>query len=399
MDNLDQKAGSRQLTEPRKEARDSNIELLRLFLALLIVAHHYAYHSGFAFGDAISFNKTVNFFFFVWGGAAISCFGIITGYYQSQGHFRIKRLISLLLEGTLISLGLYLGLYFSHHLDYLWKDLFRAFFPLFGDGFWWFYSCYILIYLFSPFFNILLRHLSQKQLQALLLIFFVSWSLVYSLTTWPFKYSDLGWLVFMYFLGAYLRLYPGKLNSSLPLQLGMFGFSLLFILVSYPLLNELGLRVNKDILGYQMMLAGPRSVFSFGLALSLFLLFRQLPSQPNRIINFLAKGSFGVYLLTDYRYARFFLWHTLVKGNDYISSPHFLGYSLLFILLVFFASLGLALVNRCLLSDPLAALISRLPFLRSLQQKITAGSQEDRGPVKIPTSPSISDTINNHAGD
>ena len=40
-----------------KKQRSSNLELLRIFCMFIIVMHHFALHSGFIYGEELSFNK------------------------------------------------------------------------------------------------------------------------------------------------------------------------------------------------------------------------------------------------------------------------------------------------------------------------------------------------------
>ena len=54
--------------------RESNFELLRIISMLLIVGHHYAIYSGFAFTENISVNKLIVQFFAIGGKVGVNIF-------------------------------------------------------------------------------------------------------------------------------------------------------------------------------------------------------------------------------------------------------------------------------------------------------------------------------------
>ena len=63
--------------------RDSNIELYRIVLMLLIIAHHYVVNSGVVellYANPINFKSVIMFLFGAWGKIGINCFILITGF-------------------------------------------------------------------------------------------------------------------------------------------------------------------------------------------------------------------------------------------------------------------------------------------------------------------------------
>ena len=74
--------------------RDSNFELFRIVLMLLIVAHHYVVNSGIS--QLYDFNHiTVNMIFHQLFGFAgkigINCFVFITGYFMIKSQFKFRK--------------------------------------------------------------------------------------------------------------------------------------------------------------------------------------------------------------------------------------------------------------------------------------------------------------------
>lgn len=94
--------------------------------------------------------------------------------------------------------------------------MFENVFPL-DLGFYWFFDVYILLYCLSPFLNDYLNKISQKEFKKLLLVLFLLFSILPTLTGLKF-FQNTGYtlysFVFLYFVGVYLRKYPLK-NSYL----------------------------------------------------------------------------------------------------------------------------------------------------------------------------------------
>ena len=65
--------------------RNSNLELYRIIVMLLIVAHHFVVNSGVIdvmYEHPLSSNSTFLFLFGAWGKTGINCFMLITGYFM-----------------------------------------------------------------------------------------------------------------------------------------------------------------------------------------------------------------------------------------------------------------------------------------------------------------------------
>lgn len=85
----------------KNRGRDSNFELFRIILMLLIIAHHYVVNSGF--GQLYDFDHiTGNMIFLQLFGFAgkigINCFVFITGYFMIKSQFKFQKLLKLYLE-------------------------------------------------------------------------------------------------------------------------------------------------------------------------------------------------------------------------------------------------------------------------------------------------------------
>ena len=79
--------------------RDSNIELFRVILMLLIIAHHFSLHYVIKDGLPLSsFERLYILLIGAWGKVAVDCFVIITGYFMCKSRITAKKFAKLVCE-------------------------------------------------------------------------------------------------------------------------------------------------------------------------------------------------------------------------------------------------------------------------------------------------------------
>ena len=78
---------------------------------------------------------------------------------------------------------------------------------------YWFATAYVLLYLFMPYLQILVKTMTQKQHFNLILILLFIWSVIPTLLLGSPGYSNLGWLICMWLIAAYIRLYHNSIDS------------------------------------------------------------------------------------------------------------------------------------------------------------------------------------------
>lgn len=72
-------------TESSRKERNSNLELYRIIVMLLIVAHHYVVNSGLMSvmkEEPLHIQSIFLYLFGMWGKTGINCFVMITGYFS-----------------------------------------------------------------------------------------------------------------------------------------------------------------------------------------------------------------------------------------------------------------------------------------------------------------------------
>lgn len=78
--------------------RNSNLELYRIIVMMLIVAHHSVYHSGVMEDMAQNSLNMKSVFYYIlgmWGKTGIDCFVLITGYFMCKSHITVQKYLKL----------------------------------------------------------------------------------------------------------------------------------------------------------------------------------------------------------------------------------------------------------------------------------------------------------------
>ncbi|MBQ2015610.1 MAG: acyltransferase family protein, partial [Clostridia bacterium] len=214
----------------RKAPRQANIELLRVVSMLAVIAMHFLGVGGvMTSSSGVWFVVASTFYSFAI--AATSCYVLIGGYFLATSKFRTGRIFRLLLEFFTYTFGIYLlfglAVYLKNGDNIFSLHEFLTFylFPIVHEENW-FVTCYILMLLMAPFYNILLQNLTKQQ-HLLLIVLTVFLFSVVPTVIWhaagQFLQSggySFVWFSVLYFVAAYFRLYgvPEHLKSYQLLQ-------------------------------------------------------------------------------------------------------------------------------------------------------------------------------------
>ena len=126
----------------KTKVRDSNYELLRIISMIWIVIWHTVINSALLYRTSGSVNFSFNFLFMIIV-VHVNLFMLITGYYQSKSEFKLKKVISFLLQIAFYNLIInsifkVFGLVEYTNVEFL-KQI--AFYNSYS---YWFFSCYII---------------------------------------------------------------------------------------------------------------------------------------------------------------------------------------------------------------------------------------------------------------
>lgn len=300
--------------------RKSNLELLRIVSMIMIILHHYADHGGFVFADGeITTNRIILQSIHLFGKMGICVFVLITGYFMVEASFRWKKVLKLILEVQFYSWICFGVTVLSGGIEFTWQRLFMTAFPV-TTSLYWFVTTYLILYILSPFLNILIHHLTKRQHLQLILILLTIWSIIPTLLQVDLSYSQLGWFALLYLTAAFLRLYPDEKWLARLKGLRSFFVCYGFVLLTVLILDVFeymipGFSVNMEYFG------GQNKITTYLCALTLFMAFVNMEIKSSRFINEIASTTFGVYLLHDNAFISQVLWTEWLDTDALVKSP------------------------------------------------------------------------------
>lgn len=324
-------------TQFQKKPRNSNLELYRIIVMLLIVAHHYVVNSGLMpeLEKAPLSSKSLFFYLFgMWGKTGINCFVMITGYFMCKSHITIRKFLKLLLQVEFYAVAINAIFALAGYQHYGIKDALMAICPIrsIADGF---VSCFLVFYLFIPFLNVLTSHLDKKKHGYLAFLCLFTYTLMGTIHSFQVTMNYVSWFCVLYFIASYIRIYGfcTRLNTAKwgGITLLMIGLSILSVLY----------------MAYKQSLGLPRWAYSYvsdsntllavATAVSSFMFFKDLKMKHRKWINTIAASTFGVLLIhANSDTMRQWLWKDTLHNAEKYYTPGTCLYAVISVLCVFF---------------------------------------------------------------
>lgn len=312
--------------------RESNLEFLRIISMIMIVAHHFALH-GFQFHELeLTSNKIILDFLVIGGKIGVNIFILISSYFLIDGKFNLKRIITLILKVKLYAIFFLILFYFKGETIFL-KDIIRSIFPIFYE-LYWFISAYIILYFIFPYLNKLLNNLTKMELEKLLLGSIFLYSILPSFIGTKLFFSSVIWFIILYSIIYYIKRYLDLTKINKLSSLSIISYILIFIsILSFDYLGQ-KIEIFKI---YSTYFIAENSILSLVFSISVFLIFLKMDKKSNKYINYLAKGTLGVYLFHENVFIRPYLYNEILLNNKFIeyNSLIFLLHSLISILFIF----------------------------------------------------------------
>lgn len=350
--------------------RETNIEVLRIFAMVLIMLSHIGLHSNFSlslnhFELLLNVNDAFILFIQGLGKIGVNIFVIISGFFLiDQIDLDKKKCIRLWTQLLFYSIFLYIiSVFVIHNNIFSMTEFLKCFLPV-SKSRWWFGSVYFVLYLLSPFLNKALKSLKKADYQLLILLMFILWCIFPTFLNSTMQSNMLVYMVFVYALGAYIRLYYFNDNNSDCIIQKLNGkkafvFSGMIYLVTYGISFALLLYGSNNPDSF----ANNKYLYFFEtqqlpmllIALLLFIGFRSIPMGYHKNINILAKTTFGIYLIHDYTFLRKYLWIQLFKNSLHQANKFLIPYVLaqfmiVFILCAFFEYLRSIIIDGMLVN-------------------------------------------------
>ena len=351
--------------------RNTSIELLRIISMIMIMFHHFAYHGNFEWNfNEVTLPHLWYDFILMGGKVGVDIFVLISGYFlieNTEKLFQPKKLLKFWGQVVFYSIMPYLLSVMLRLNAFEIKQLIKVCLPITYPG-WWFASTYFMLYLIHPFLNKLLHGLSKTEYQYLILMMVLCWSIIPTATTQLFESNSLLWFVTLYGIAGYVNLYGGnqKLQSK-----HYFSLYFMVLIITYTVSTTfLFLGTKKEEWStHAIDFFEIERLPILLMAITLFMGFVTLKMNYHKWINMIASATFGVYLIHDSSYIRYYLWTNIFKINQYQDSTFLILYSILVVFILYVSCTMIDLIRKKLVEKPYMLFVNHYTyyFLKSFK--------------------------------
>lgn len=351
--------------------RNTLIELLRIISMIMIMFHHFAYHGNFEWNfNEVTLPHLWYDFILMGGKVGVDIFVLISGYFlieNTEKLFQPKKLLKFWGQVVFYSIMTYLLSVMLRLNAFEIKQLIKVCLPITYPG-WWFASTYFMLYLIHPFLNKLLHGLSKTEYQYLILMMVLCWSIIPTATTQLFESNSLLWFVTLYGIAGYVNLYGGnqKLQSK-----HYFSLYFMVLIITYTVSTTfLFLGTKKEEWStHAIDFFEIERLPILLMAITLFMGFVTLKMNYHKWINMIASATFGVYLIHDSSYIRYYLWTNIFKINQYQDSTFLILYSILVVFILYVSCTMIDLIRKKLVEKPYMLFVNHYTyyFLKSFK--------------------------------
>ncbi|MEG1559646.1 MAG: acyltransferase [Clostridia bacterium] len=338
--------------EKLRSERSSNLELLRIVAMFIIIVHHCCYYGGFNPSDMPFSASKILIQSLSLGGFGINLFVLVSGYFMVSTGFKMRRLVKTWLQIAFYSLFLFILMASFGAIQFDFISLIKAAIPVAFEQYW-FATTYVILICISPFLNILIKAMNKRTHLILVLVLILLQSVLPTITTAKMAYADIAWFVALYFIAAYLRLYPNSLTMSLKKSLAILFCSMSFLVISVIFIDVLAINdaFFKNVGVY--MLAQNKLPMLIA-SISMFLVFNNIKSLgSNKIINTIAGTTFGIYLIHDSSAFRVVLWRNIFRPDLFPNTLLLPVYIFAAAAFVFLIGMGIDFLRQYLLEKPM----------------------------------------------
>lgn len=352
-----------------KTERNSNIELLRIILMIMVVTLHFNNGDmGGAFnlvGES-TINSFILYFLESISICAVNCFMIISGYFLAYNHkVKLSKIVDLYTIVTLYSLLDYITCCIVTSDQFSISRFILRFIPAN-----YFAIFYIVTYIFSPFIVKIFDSTNKKQ-QNILLISVLTILTVYpffidilqnlsnrdfsSLSTITLNGSCAGYTIVQFFTDLIIGIYLARHQINVKTKI------LLPIFFTSSILMTILAKKIPSVYNYD-------SFFTIINAVCLFLIFNNF-SLKNKPINFISKSMFAVYCIHT-SFIPMTLWrHIITQDNIGQGIGKMIFWTLICIATMFLACLILDFLFRGIFYKIKNSILGRLPVILDLDSK------------------------------
>ena len=320
------------MSEVVKKQRLSNFELMRITSMFMIVVWHFIIHSNLLLRTSGALNLFLNFIYIAFA-VHVNSFVLVCGYFQYDKPIKLNKFFSLFTT-TWFYKAVYALIFSLSGIVVMSKlDLFFFLQPInysYSYGtFYWFINVYLVFYLLIPFFNIMIKNMTQKKHRYLIIILFILLSIIPWITRNQVLNNDGATLlnfILLYVVGSYLGKYKIKDNYHFKIysdnkrQLIILFLLILSILISFslrPLSTYFSSFDNAFFKFVSEVMAASLTAFSSPFIIIqsiLYFLFFETLKIKSRFINKVSGLMFGVYLVHENAFVYNYIYQFLPTG-------------------------------------------------------------------------------------
>lgn len=352
-------------TSEQTKQRDSNLELFRIILMFFIIAHHYVLKLDL---QNITGNTVFLQMFAMFGKPAINAFTLITGYFMVRTRVTVARFLRTFLEVKFYDFLFYILFLLSGYASFSLSGLFTTVFSL---SYWaghYYTGTYFVLFLLMPVLNVLVKNMTKKQYQYLLIVLLVYYTGISTFLLHN-NFSFVGWLITMYLLGGYIFLYPMKAFHSV--KVGAVGtvVSIFLMAASILVVDFIGVRFGFQI--YDYLYSNANKFLALTCAVFSFIFFKNLKIPYSKIINSLAAPIFGILLIhTHSDTMRWFIWVDIFRCADFHDSPYLIPHAVLTVVTVYLVCWVLDSLRIRYIEKPLFSRLESSRWLAVINEKM-----------------------------
>lgn len=318
--------------------RNSNLELYRIIVMLLIVAHHYVVNSGLLDELARSPLAAKSLFFYLfgmWGKTGINCFVLITGYFMCRSSITLRKFLKLLLEVLFYNVVIYAAFVMAGYEDFSVTHLCGRVFPFkmvqtnFTGCFLWFYLC-------IPFLTVLVGNIDRRMHQLLIMLSLgIYCGAGLPLPGFHLTMNYVSWFCVLFFIASYIRIYGFMPNVSTRRWGGYLVGSMLVSMLSVVGVVYVDSECGRYIWPYSLV-SDSNAVLAVVTSVVAFMYFKDLRMRQSKWINTVAASTFGVLMIhANSDTMRQWLWRDVVGCARNYYEPYACLYAVGSVLIIF----------------------------------------------------------------
>lgn len=339
--------------------RKTNIELLRIFAMLSIIAIHYLDSSEAVLNIKGQLAYNVYLILETIFGLGVNIFVLITGYFMvEKNSVSIRKLAKLLFDISFYGIILYF-ISVIIKINYVSvRGILKSLLPMLA-GYRWFVKAWLVLYVFSPFLNKILVLLTEKQYCILLIICFCFFSLWPTFLPNP-PLDDYGFsfnhFIFMYAIAGYIKRFIHEINVK---KCSILLFICLTSTYLISLLGESNIPFPSTIYAYRWAHNSPFNILASSM---LFMIFTKKEFY-NRFINNLASSAFAVFLIHGDFNTMDYLFNNICKAQNVYKSMLWIPYMFMCVIIIYLVCFFIDYIKKRSIDKGMAIVFDNIKLL------------------------------------